>query len=146
MRHWNWTLETKKGGLEYARRGFRINGVKSSVYMHRALITVDAGFVIDHIDGNGLNNRKSNLRICTHTENLQNSKTLVNPLGKGVYCSRSGKRYYSYICVNKKRIYLGSFLTKEEAKLAYDQAAFEHFGEFANTGNKEFMAKQEKSR
>ena len=88
---------------------------------------------IDHIDGNGLNNRFSNLRLASHSQNICNSRVRRdNKLGiRGV--SRRGNRFRARIRISGKRIDLGYFDTPEEASVAYQKAAQEHFGEFART-------------
>jgi hypothetical protein len=94
----------------------------------------DDGMVIDHRDGDATNNAISNLRLCTPRENSRNSLTSKNNTTgfKGV--SRQGKRYRSYICVDRKQIHLGRFDTAEEAFAAYMDAAKRHFGEFKSYG------------
>ena len=86
---------------------------------------------IDHINGNNLDNRFSNLRLATHGQNLMNrGPQKNNKLGiKGVY--QRGNKYRSHICKKGKRQALGSFDTPEEASAAYKRAAKEQFGEFA---------------
>lgn len=91
------------------------------------------GLVVDHIDGDRTNNRIENLRVCTRAENSRNcKKSKANTSGfKGV--SRSGNKWRAQIRVNRKRISLGNFLTKEEAHKAYCDAAEYYFKEFART-------------
>jgi len=89
---------------------------------------------IDHIDGDKSNNRISNLRLATHEQNLYNQKVnSTNTSGyKGVVQYYS--RWRAYICINYKRINLGTFDTPEEAHKAYCEAADKHHGKFANHG------------
>lgn len=112
----------------YART--KING--RNVYLHRLLCP--EWEYVDHADGDGLNNCRSNLRDGTEFRNNANSTTRSgNPSGfKGVYRSSSGK-WVARIGVNGKQIYLGIYGTPEEAAYAYDQAAVSHFGEYAKT-------------
>ena len=90
------------------------------------------GMVVDHIDGNGLNNRRSSLRICTHRQNMWNSR----PRGKGskykgVCWDKSRKRWIVVVRRGDLHIHLGRFDDEVEAARAYDRKAFELFGEFA---------------
>lgn len=99
--------------------------------LHRILMKPPAGMMVDHIDGNPLNNCRSNLRVCTHTENTRNQKKRRNlKYGfKGVFKSR--KRFGAMIHVEGKPIYLGQYKTVEEAHSAYCAAAVKYHGEFA---------------
>lgn len=93
--------------------------------------------IIDHINGDGLDNRKQNLRICTKSENACNRGIdRDNTSGyKGVcYISNKTKRvkrWIAQIAINKKHICIGYFHTKEEAAIAYNEAATKYHGEFA---------------
>ena len=90
---------------------------------------------IDHKDGDRLNNRRSNLRLCTNQQNQFNQKCRINTFSeyKGVTLIRNRpKPFRSWIQINGKGIHLGSFLTENEAALAYNEAAEKYFGEFAN--------------
>lgn len=88
---------------------------------------------IDHINGDNSDNRWVNLRPATRTNNTRNRRGHSRLGVKGIGQDKGRSRYFAKICVNGKRIYLGSFKTAEEAKEAYDKAANEHFGEFART-------------
>lgn len=123
--------KAKHGSLFYARHSERqnINGTvrKIQTTMHRLLL----GFpfeVIDHINGNGLDNRRSNLRTVSHSQNRQNAANYGKFL-KGVHKRRNRNRNGYYAMINGK--YIGSYNTEIEAALAYDTAAKQFFGEFA---------------
>jgi hypothetical protein len=102
------------------------------VYMHRVIMNPPDDLEVDHINRNGLDNRRENLRLCTHSENNRNRRLLQsrNTTGyRGV--ERSGDKFRAQIILMNKRIYLGSFSTAEEAARVRDEAAKEYFGEFA---------------
>ncbi|APM39404.1 HNH endonuclease [Clostridium kluyveri] len=89
--------------------------------------------IIDHIDGNGLNNCKSNLRIVTSQQNSFNRryKVLKTSKYKGVYWNSQFKRWKARIQVDGKRILIGTFENEEDAARAYSEKALFYFKEFA---------------
>ncbi len=91
------------------------------------------GFDIDHINGDGLDNRKSNLRICKHGENQYNSKMPKNNTSgyKGVYWDKRRNKWISQININGKHVYIGQFINAIDAANAYDKAAMQYHKEFA---------------
>ena len=104
--------------------------------MHRFIMGVEDSKVhIDHINHDTLDNRKSNLRLCTHAENGRNRK--IQKGGSSKYkgvCKRRNnmvKAFEASIKFNYKRIHLGTFATELEAAIAYNKAALHYFGEFA---------------
>jgi hypothetical protein len=96
-------------------------------YLHRFLLETDSD--IDHVDGDGLNCQRHNMRPATHGQNQVNKATWSTSGFKGV-CQR-GDRYRAQIKSNKKKISLGTYDTPEEAAHAYDNAAHELHGAFA---------------
>lgn len=88
---------------------------------------------VDHINHNKIDNRKSNLRICSNAENMRNKRLIsTNKSGyKGVCWNKIKKKWISQIKVNQTQMYLGTFADKKEAAQAYNEAALKYFGEFA---------------
>lgn len=126
----NWHVWVAKG-RHYALRKRRA-GVDepANVYLHRTLTGFQPGHV-DHRDGDGLNNTRANLRVCTQSQNLANTgPARSNKLGvKGV--SRHRRKFVAHITRAGKLAYLGIFDTVEAAGDAYLQAAREQYGDFA---------------
>jgi len=122
----------------YAMRSVYLGGGRKNkkykpVKMQNEIMNPPEGMVVDHINGNGLDNRKFNLRICTQQQNVQNSRSKGK--FKGAYDSKEKnrkKRWISKIGLNGKTIHIGHFKTEKEAARAYDKKAIELFGEFAN--------------
>lgn len=119
----------KKRNKYYAGRGKWSNGKTKIIYLHKVLLETDK--IIDHINGNTLDNRLENLRICTSKENARNQ---TKSKFKGVYKHKrlKTKPFSAKITVNYKHIHLGYFSTAINAAIAYNQAAIKYFGEFAN--------------
>ena len=101
--------------------------------MHRFIMKPKSNEYVDHINGDKLDNRKENLRICTKKENQRNQKVRKdNTSGYKGVALMAGKYWRAYITSGGSRQkHLGNFKTKEEAARAYDEKAKEYFGEFA---------------
>ncbi len=100
--------------------------------MHRLILGTPKGLITDHKDGNGLNNKRENLRICNHFENGRNRKLQGGTsIYKGVYWGKDGGAWKANIRVDRKLIYLGRFKNEVDAALAYNKAAIEYHKEFA---------------
>jgi hypothetical protein len=101
--------------------------------MHRQILDAPEGVWVDHIDGDGLNNRKSNLRLCSAIENARNRRPRPNCRSryKGISWHKRQKKWAVRIGKRGKGIHLGSFDDQIEAAVAYDRKAEKLFGEFA---------------
>jgi hypothetical protein len=118
----------KTGDRFYAYRSKN----KRSLSMHRVIMNAPKGMVVDHIDGNGLNNRRSNLRVCTVSQNHQNRRwTGGVSRYKGVCFLKKVNKWKAEITFNGRRIHIGCFADEISAAKAYDKKAAELFGEFA---------------
>lgn len=109
-----------------------ING--KTISMHRHLMSPEGGAFVDHINGNKSDNRKINLRLCTHAENMRNRKRHKNNKSgfKGVYASASlTSPWRAQIRCDGAKYDLGCFSSALKAKAAYDAAAKEMHKEFA---------------
>jgi hypothetical protein len=127
---------SRGSNTDYAVRAPRIRGThrREEIKLHRVLTNAPDGVHVDHVNGNGLDNRKSNLRLCTSSENSRNRQ---KPKGCSSEFKGVGKRQWgkcvlweARIYVDKKR-YTKSFPTELEAAQWYDEMAMELFGEFA---------------
>lgn len=103
-----------------------------SIRMHRYIIKAVPGEIVDHINGNGLDNRRKNLRIVSNANNVVNQRLHKNNTSghRGVSWSKRDKKWYAYIMVNYKTIALGKFTKKNDAIVAFKKAAKKHFGIF----------------
>src|SRR5258706_8507914 len=118
----------KDSGSGYAQTTIRYKGVS----LHRFIMNAKDGEIIDHINGNGLDNRKENLRFCTLSQNIANSKgRLVRSSYKGV--SKNGKKWKASIGYMNRLEHIGTFDIAQDAARAYDEKAREYYKEFART-------------
>lgn len=109
---------------------------RQGIFMHQLILgKADKGLEIDHIDGDPLNNRITNLRYTTHRQNIMNQKMhKSNTSGyKGIYkrTTKKGIKWLAKLNNDKQQIHGGTFDTKEEAARRYDELAIEYFGEYA---------------
>jgi hypothetical protein len=116
----------------YVIRTIKINRKRKHIKMHREIMGFPEKKSIDHIDHNGLNNQKSNLRICTFENNYNARKlTIGSSKYKGVNKREKYIAFRARIRFNKKLIHLGYFKKEIEAAKAYNEAAKKYFGEYA---------------
>lgn len=130
---YKWCFSRVKGhSVGYATRSIMVDGKKKTIMMHRQIMNPKPSEQVDHIDGYGLNNSRSNLRLCCHVENHRNMHThKSNILGvKGVSQPTKKVGYFARITVMYKQIYLGYFMSLEDAKEARLQAELKYFGDY----------------
>jgi hypothetical protein len=125
-------------GRWYASRTVKHpDGKRRDVQMHRFILG-NATEHTDHINHDGLDNRRVNLRPCSRTQNAHNRMTQKHTSSfKGVCFFKETGKWHASICINKKKVHLGYFLTEREAAAAYDGAAVAAFGQFARTNQQE---------
>lgn len=118
----------------YARATVGVRPHQTALMMHRYILGAKPGEIVDHINRDSLDNTKSNLRICTNSQNHANIiRNRDNTTGyKGVYLSLRGY-WVARIQKESKRVWLGYYSSPQEAAMVYDLAAISLFGEFALT-------------
>ncbi|MFA5346012.1 MAG: HNH endonuclease [Candidatus Omnitrophota bacterium] len=123
------------GNNKYAVRKMSIKNEGDSrlILMHRLISGVLCNVEVDHIDGNGLNNRRSNIRVATHTQNMCNRKIHCNNTSgfKGVSWCKRNKKWRSYIRLEGKLLHLGYFYDSKKAHEAYSMASILLHKEFS---------------
>lgn len=126
LNQWKWSY---KDG--YAVR--TIWPTHHQIRMHRLIMNTPKGMDTDHINGNGLDNRKLNLRICTTSQNLMNKTKKQNHSStyKGVHWDKQMQKWRTNIYINHKQTFIGLFDKERWAAMAYDLWAKENYGKFA---------------
>jgi len=132
----NWSYSASTG---YAvRKGRKNQNEPRTVHMHRAIMNAKVNMQVDHINGNKLDNRRSNLRFASVQKNAFNRKkpkVKCTSKYKGVLKRKNSIKWEARIKFNNKAIYLGRFVNEEDAAKAYNKAALKYFGEFARCNN-----------
>lgn len=129
VKDYAWNTNSTGYAYAYVRGSGRAN--HKTITMHRLIMGFPDGKRIDHKNRNKLDNRRSNLRICTNSQNLGNSVGYSKKTKyKGLELLPSGK-WRARINIGKKSIHLGVETTEEKAALLYDRAAKSYYGEFA---------------
>jgi hypothetical protein len=130
LSQWKWHFNQDRYG-GYATKMIKKGKKRLALKMHRLIMAVSNNMQIDHINGNKLDNRKINLRICNVQENMRNRGNQKNNTSgyKGVNFFKN--KWRSYIYVNKKQIFLGYFKELSDAVHAYNDASLKYFGDFS---------------
>ena len=133
LSQWKWFALTNKGSY-YAALKCNASSPAHTHCEHRLLLIIPKNKECDHKDGDGLNNRRSNLRISTHQQNLCNQRNQRKPNSspyKGVSWRKDIGKWAAYFNKNGRRTHLGVFIDEWEAALAYNAVAIEYYGDFA---------------
>lgn len=119
----------------YAGSQIVIDGKKRYIYMHRQILNCTPTQEIDHVNHNGLDNRRCNLRVCSRAENNRNTRkrTVATSQYKGVLWSKRKKEWLAFITLNGKHNSLGFFESEQDAAKTYDRAVRYYFTDFACT-------------
>lgn len=135
LSQWSWYAHSNPvSNTSYAARGTFINYKNKLYLMHRQILGItDPKISVDHADGNGLNNQKSNLRICTHSQNMCNTSKRKNTTSrfKGVSWCSDRNKWEVEVRVDNKRLRVGRYENEIEAALAYNVTASFAHREFA---------------
>jgi hypothetical protein len=136
LNQWKWSAHEIHRTWYAMRASLSWEPTKHMVSMHREILKAERGVEVDHWDGDGLNNQRDNLRICSRAENAANARKQRNASSKykGV-CVTEGKYITAYAYKDNKSYYLGRFKTEEEAAMAYNETAIKFHGEFARLNN-----------
>ena len=135
LMQWKWCV-SKKHRSWYAVRGTERGGIQKTYQMHNFIMPPPKNKEIDHKNGDGLDNRKCNLRICTHAENIRNQRTRITKgtsIFKGVCFEKQTGSWKAQIGFNKKSINLGRYKSEIEAARVYDSAAKNLYKQYAQT-------------
>lgn len=125
-----WSYADRPTGPSYAITSIYVGKKRTTIAMHRLLMNAPRGIEVDHIDFDGLNNRRNNLRLATRSQNEQNhpeqsnSKTGI----RGVYCNPSRRKPYSVVLyLQRKPLYFGNYATLDEARQVAREARRIHY-------------------
>lgn len=130
---YTWTLLRDVGGRAWAMTSI-YRPRRRSLLMHRLLMDPGPGMVVDHINHDGLDNRRVNLRVCAQAQNMANMRPQARDTSsryKGVGWDKRSAKWRAYITIGGRLVHLGYHATEEDGARAYDAAARLYFGEYA---------------
>ena len=133
VKKYNW-YALKDWHTYYAQAGIRLSKEKRSIIkMHRLILGLTSDLICDHVNCNGLDNRRINLRVATFSQNNANKRKNLSrtSIYKGVSWDKEKKKWRAQIQVNTQKTHLGYHIKEEEAAKAYNSAAIDLFGKFA---------------
>lgn len=133
---WKWTYHKradKREGYAFRTQWQSQERRRKKVFMHRLIADCPKGFEVDHINGDGLDNRRANLRVCSHAENVWNMHAEPKAVSgyRGVFHGGRSGPWQARIRIDGKNRHLGTFPTPEAAAVAYDQAVARYRDEHA---------------
>ena len=125
-----WFADEDHGGRAWRAMRHERN---ACIQMGREILGAPDGMYVDHINGDPLDNRRSNLRLCTPMENSRSRRKNLRSSSqyKGVHWNTERRRWIAQIKINYRKVKLGRYERELDAARAYDRAALEHFGAFA---------------
>ena len=133
IRHWKWS-SCRKRHTFVVYRGVLQDGRQRRIYLSRFITQTAPALFVDHKNGDGLDNRRENLRLCRIVENNRNRQRMqsTNTSGfRGVWYQKQNGNWCASMSVNNRHVHIGSFPTPEEAAAAFREAATKQYGEFA---------------
>ena len=143
VNQWKWCAHTTDKNVFYAIRAIKsFDGKYIKLFLHRELLDLikGDGKKVDHINHNGLDNRKCNIRVCTQLQNTYNRRPNKNCSSKfkGVSWHKGCNKWQSRIRIKGTIKHLGTFVKEIDAAIEYDSAAIKYFGEFSHINFKDF--------
>jgi len=135
LSRWRWKILIAKGYPQWHFSAVRTITGGGTAYMHREILGLSSRRdEVDHINGYSLDNRRSNLRLATKSQNQGNRYRILARSGfRGVRFDKKTGLWQGRVCINYRHLHLGSFVTAAEAARAVDAALVEQFGAFART-------------